>query len=388
MLFERSFCTAPQCSPSRAALHTGRYPHATGMLGLAHAPFGWQLHADEQHLAQRLRAVGYRTALVGRQHLTERERAAELGYDRVTPVKPAREEADAALALLTELAPPFYLEVGFEEPHRPYDFGGAQPDTAGGVEIPPYLPQTPEAREDLAAFQGAVRQMDSAVGRVLAALDQLQLGDTTWIVFATDHGIAMPRAKATLYDPGLESALLMRCPSGFSGNGRRVAALVSNVDVVPTILDGLGVPAPHSLHGRSLWPLLRGQPYQPRAEIFAEKTYHTHYEPMRCVRTARHKLIVNLEIDQAVDVPTDIQLSPIYPSLIPAFAHTRPHLEVYDLEADPWEQTNLADRPELRPIQADLSARLLSWMRETADPLLQGPVASPYYASALARLSG
>src|SRR5919204_2146664 len=86
--FDNVFCTAPQCSPSRASLHTGRYPHATGVMGLAHPPFSWPLAPTERHLAQLLGEAGYSTALVGMQHLIERGSAHELGYTRVMPVAP------------------------------------------------------------------------------------------------------------------------------------------------------------------------------------------------------------------------------------------------------------------------------------------------------------
>ncbi len=96
VLFENSFCTSPQCSPSRAALHTGRHAHSVGMLGLAHHPFGWRLNRDEQHMAQRLRAAGYETALCGVQHLTSTREVAELGYqvyDKADPVVPAQQHS-------------------------------------------------------------------------------------------------------------------------------------------------------------------------------------------------------------------------------------------------------------------------------------------------------
>ncbi len=387
--FARSFATAPQCSPSRASLHTGRYPHSAGMLGLAHHPFGWRLGPDEQHLAQRLRDRGYATALVGRQHLTAHERAAELGYGTTAPVRPAGEEAAAAGALLRQLGSgtsPFYLEVGFEEPHRPYDFGGAEPDTSRGVAVPGYLPDSQEARTDLAALQGAIRVMDSGVGRILHALAQLGLDETTWVVFATDHGVAMPRAKGTLYDPGIEAALIMRWPAGDIGVGRTCPELISNVDVVPTMLEGMGFGVPTEIQGRGAWPWLRGEPHQPRAEIFAEKTFHTYYEPMRCIRTDSHKLIANLEVSTAVDVPADVRSSPIYPLMLRQFGGVRPYLELYDLAADPWEQHNLVDEPLLAELRGELAGRLVSWMRATGDPILDGPVPSPYYADALARL--
>ena len=360
-------------------------------MGLAHSPYGWRLDPRERHVAHLLADAGYSTTLVGMQHLIERGSARELGYQRVLPVAPADEEAIAAVALLRDLAAggrPFYLEVGFEEPHRPYDFGGAQPDQSRGVAVPPYLPDLPEARQDLAAFQGAIRQMDRGVGTILAALDELGIGDSTCVVFATDHGAAMPRAKCTLYDPGIEVALLWRWPVAGLYGGRVVSELVSNVDVTPSLLDGLGVPAPAHIQGMSFWPLLQGGGYTPRDAVFAEKTFHTYYEPMRAIRTADMKLIVNLEVSTRVDVPADIRASPIYPRMLDQLNAVRPVVELYDLRDDPWEQHNLADDPKVASVQADLRRRLLRWMQETNDPLLHGPVASPYYSAALAFLEG
>ncbi len=389
--FARSFCTAPQCSPSRASLHTGRYPHSAGVMGLAHAPYGWRLDPTERHVAHLLAEAGYTTTLVGMQHLIERGSAHELGYQQVLPVAPADEEALAAVALLRELARsgrPFYLEVGFEEPHRPYDFGGAQPDASKGVVVPPYLPDLPESRQDLAAFQGAVRQMDRGVGMILAALDDLGIADTTCVIFATDHGIAMPRAKCTLYDPGIEVALLWRWPAARVHQGRVVSDLVSNVDVAPTLLEGLGVPVPANVQGLSFWRLLQGSGYTPREQVFAEKTFHTYYEPMRAIRTASKKLIVNLEVSTSVDVPSDVRASPIYPRMLQQLDGVRLPVELYDLLEDPWEQHNLAEEPDLASAKTDLRQRLLRWMKETDDPVLQGPVASPYNSAALASLQG
>jgi N-sulfoglucosamine sulfohydrolase len=389
--FERSFCTAPQCSPSRASLHTGRYPHSAGVLGLAHPPFGWRLDPRERHVAQILRDVGYSTTLVGMQHLIERGSAHELGYAQVLPVAPAYEEADRAVALLRELSRqdrPFYLEVGFEEPHRPYNFGGAVPDASRGVAVPGYLPDAPESRADFAAFQGAIRQLDAGVGRILAALDELGIADTTCVVFATDHGAAMPRAKCTLYDPGIEVALVWRFGSAGVSGGRVISEMISNVDVTPTLLEGLGMSVPAVVQGRSFWPLLEGRSFSPRAEIFAEKTFHTYYEPMRAIRTAHHKLIVNFEVSTAVDVPADVRESPIYALMLPRLNAIRAPVELYQLGDDPWEQRNLADQPDLDSVQADLGQRLLGWMQATDDPLLRGPVASPYYADVVGRLRG
>lgn len=390
VVFERSFCTAPQCSPSRAALHTGRFPHATGMLGLAHSTFAWRLNPDEQHIAARLRAAGCETALMGIQHVAGHDEVSTLGYDHIFPLAPARQMAQTAAHFLADPARherPFYLEIGFVEPHRPYDYAGTPPDERKGIDLPAYIPDTPEARAEFAQLQGMIKAMDEGVGIVLEALAANGLAEDTWVIFTADHGLAMPRAKCTLYDPGIETALLMRWPARGLVGGRRLDPLISNIDIVPTLLEGLGLPAAETAHGRSFWPLLQGAPYQPNAMIFAEQTFHTSYEPLRGVRTERYKLIANL--DQGITaIPSDIRQSPIYPQMMEVITQAHPYLELYDLQADPAERENLAGRPDMAAVEAELRGHLLRWMEATGDPLLAGPPASPFYRAALDALRG
>ncbi len=389
LLFERSFCTAPQCSPSRAALHTGRHAHANGMHGLAHDPFRWRLHAGERHLAHYLRETGYRTALFGIQHLTDAAGAPALGYDEIYDRAPAAALGQAAtdwLATQAGQTEPFYLEVGFFEPHRRWDFGDVEPDDQLGAELPPYLPQTPEARAEVAQLQGAIAALDSAVGRIVAALETQGLLQDTWLIFVTDHGLAMPRAKCTLYDPGIETALLMHWPGGGLTGGRRIPQLISHVDVVPTVLEALGLDRPQRLHGRSFWKLLQGAYFQARDVVFAGKTFHTAWEPMRGLRTEDHKLVLNLCQDIAINVPGDIQLSPVYPQMIEEINARRPAVELYDLQTDPLERDNLAGQAQHQALERALLERLYRWMEGTGDPLLQGPIASPAWKEAIAEL--
>jgi hypothetical protein len=148
----------------------------------------------------------------------------------------------------------------------------------------------------------------------------------------------------------------------------------------------LNLPLPENLQGRSFRGLLTGDSYAPRSEIFAEKTFHTAYEPMRAIRTATHKLIANFEIGLAYDVPADVMQSPIYPLLVPELARVRDHIELYDLTVDPWERANHAGTPELAEIERDLLARLHAWMLETGDPLLDGPIPSPFFRESRSRL--
>lgn len=390
--FENSFCTAPQCCPSRAALYTGRYPHVNGMLGLAHPPFDWRMGPDEAHLSYIMQTNGYHTAQIGVQHVTTQsvEPIKMLGFHEVEMSHDADDTAERVVNFLGRVEQrPFFLNIGFEEPHRDPEgyFLQAPPDDSNGVSLPPYIPDIPEAREEFAQLQGVIRKMDAAVGKVWEALAANDLLKDTLFIFTTDHGLAMPRAKSTMYDPGIEAALIMYGePFGITG-GQVLDPLISNVDIVPTILDAIDGTAPNPLQGRSFWPLLTGGDYTPREEIFAEKTFHTDYEPQRAIRTSRYKLIWNAEVD-IINVAADIQHSPIFPHMIEELTIERPPFELYDLDADPVERDNLAGNPDLADVETDLRERLRDWMQATNDPLLEGPVASPYYYRARRLLLG
>lgn len=390
--FENSFCTAPQCCPSRAALYTGRYPHVNGMLGLAHPPFDWRMGPDEAHLSYIMQTNGYHTAQIGVQHVTTQsvETIKMLGFHEVEMSHNADDTAERVGNFLGRVEQrPFFLNIGFEEPHRDPDgyFHQAPPDDSNGVSLPPYVPDIPEAREEFAQLQGVIRKMDAAVGRIWDALEANDLLKDTLFIFTTDHGLAMPRAKSTMYDPGIETALILYGePFGITG-GQVFDELISNVDIVPTILDAIDGTAPNELQGRSFWPLLTDGDYTPREAIFAEKTFHTDYEPQRAIRTDRYKLIWNAEVD-IINVAADIQHSPIYPHMIDELTIERPPFELYDLDADPVERDNLAGNPDYADVETDLRQRLRDWMQATDDPLLEGPVASPYYYRARRLLLG
>jgi len=363
--FTQAFATAPQCSPSRASLASGLYPHNNGVMGLAHAGFDWELAVP--HAAAIFAEQGFQSHLFGGQHVTPHPE--RLGFEAIHPTTDfekvlARHGKDQRL----------YLEINFDETHRPYPPTGS---AVVGLEIPGYLPQSAEAMEEMTAVQHAITAMDAAVGRVLAALERSGRADDSLVIFTTDHGLAMPRAKCTLYDPGLEVALLMRWPAGGIGRGTTRTELVSNIDVLPTLLESCGVPVHEGIQGQSL--IGPG-----REAVFAEKTFHSYYDPMRCIRTHRHKYIRNFETAFAVEVPADIQLGPIFRANPGRYSVDRPSMvELYDLQADPLEQRNLAGNPETAGVELELSDRLWTWMRETADPLLLGPVASPRYKMAV-----
>lgn len=404
-VFDAAFATAPHCSPARASLFTGTYPQTNGVLGLTHDPFGWDLDDPGTHLARRLRDAGYRTELIGVHHesrvLPDDVVAARLGFDRVRTggdrdVVVAR-TADALAGAVARDAP-FYLQVGFHEPHRtpsPSDPPGVmgflgdtvRPDDSLGHTIPTYLRNDAGARAEIAELQGAVRHMDEGVGRVLARLDALGLRDDTVVVFTTDHGLPLPGAKCTLYDPGLEVALMMRVPGRDAWRGRRIAPMVSHVDVLPTLFQLLGLPAPGEEAGTSLVPLVE-QGRAARPYTFGQLTHHTYYDPKRSARSATHKIIVNFANAPRTMDPTQSWVHRSLPaSLSGPSVGTSPLHELYDLRLDPGETRDVAGEPAYHDVLAELSAVLLGWMRATGDPLLTGAPPTGRHREALAVLS-
>jgi arylsulfatase A-like enzyme len=388
--FANSFCTSPTCSPSRAALFTGRYAPSNGVLGLTHGQFGWDLHDDEVHLARYLADAGYRCEQFGVMHETPRR---DVGYDahHCQPHRPCLETAAAVGERIEALGredQPWYMQVGFLEVHSPFDYGGAEPDDSRGVTIPPFLEPDDHLRTLMAAYQGAIHRADTAVGRILDALEATGQADNTIVLFTPDHGICFPRAKGSLYDPGLRVAHVMRWPGGGWQGGVVHEPMISNVDHLPTLLSALGLDVPKRLQGCSYLPLLDGGDYAPRQHVFAEQTYATsHYDPRRCVRSERYKLIANM-------IPTcpfregKGRIVQAYKDKIGIMygLGEAPNFELYDLQEDPVEFENLIDSADHQQIAAELKAALADWMHRTDDPLLHGPPAERMYRDTIAAL--
>ncbi|OYR71861.1 N-sulfoglucosamine sulfohydrolase, partial [Halorubrum sp. E3] len=246
--------------------------------------------------------------------------------------------------------------------------------------------------EDVADLRSVISEvLDPAVGRYRESLADHGLAEETVFVFTTDHGLAIPRAKGTCYDPGIETAFLVHQPGVVEG-GNVHESLVTNVDFTPTMLDLLGVDPPTDASGESFAPLLRGEPHDERDRIFAEMTWHDRYNPIRAIRTERYKYVRNFSVLPKVFVPMDVAPTASGREVHEEFhVPQRPAEELYDLEADPDESENLAsdkkpfepaaEASDPDPAHVDALDRLRdeleSWMASTDDPLLDGPVPYP-----------
>ena len=376
VMFRQAFCAAPVCSGSRAALLTGQCTHATGMLGLAHR--GYRLTYPERHIVNVLRSAGYWSGLIGEQHVSADP--ADVGYDRVVDLDTTkvRDVAPAATRLIAERAQtdePFFLSVGFFETHREY-FEPSSLRDALYSRPPENIVDTPITRRDMASFKASARSLDQGVGMVLEALDENDLVAETLVIMTTDHGLAFPDAKTTLFDRGTGVLLLMRGPGSFE-RGRVVDSLVSHLDIFPTICDIAGIDPPDWLEGLSLLPLVGGDLDELHQELFSEVTYHAAYEPQRAVRTARYKYIKRYDEQHPGRVLANLDDGLTKDVLVAhGWANVDPPREsLFDLWLDPTEGTNRIDDPELAGVLKDLKGRLHDWMVRTDDPLLQGAVA-------------
>lgn len=375
VLFRNAFCAAPSCSGSRASLLTGTYCHQNGMMGLAHR--GFRLNEPRHHLVRTLAAAGYHTEMIGEQHVSVSPDT--LGYDVVHDISDTTVNSvgPAAIeALSGGIQQPFFMSVGFFETHRSFFAPSSIRDRVYSLP-PPFLPDTSEIRQDVAAYKASARSLDQGVGAVLNTLHETGLDRNTLVICTTDHGLAFPTAKASLLDRGIGVMLIMRGPGMPPGTAHD--ELVSQLDIFPTICEIAGIEPPRWLEGRSLVGLVdRTEAPGTRREIFSELTYHAAYEPQRAVRTERFKYVRRFD-DYPFPVLPNCDDSPSKEAYLERGWASWPvaREQLHDLFFNPGEGRNSIDDPAYADVLADLRSRLERWMVATDDPLLHGPVAPP-----------
>ena len=374
--FGMHVATAPICIPSRSSMYTGSLPHEVGVIGQE------PLAPGTICMAARFRRAGYRTVLCGRLMIPNDPHW--VGFARQIATVPEEQAAAAAAFIETQrdAATPFLLQVSFTQCHRP--FGAAfDPEVPERIAVPPYLPDTDATRRDLATLAWQIRDMDARVGRILAAIDHAGLREGTLVVFTTEHGPAVARAKHTIYDSGLRTALLMRLP-GAIAPGRTIDELSSNVDLLPTLADLCGVAQPQGIQGMS-WAaqLAPGEPAAPlRRWAFSQLNWgrrsgRWYYTPARSIRTSRYKLIRSYRrVPIYVDNGWLARYAGDRETVERWYGSPLPNKQLFDLSEDPFELRDLAGDPALADVEAQLRERLDQHLRATGDPVLRGPVAN------------
>jgi N-sulfoglucosamine sulfohydrolase len=392
--FSHGFAAVSSCSSSRATVYTGQHIHTNGQYGLAHAAHNFSTRVGVKSLPGLLNAAGYRTGIIGKIHVQPRS-VYPFGVEITKDLAGARDVgavARAATSFFKDVGDsPFALVVGYTDPHRAargfandrsYDGIKTAEFRPADLPLPYFLSDHPETRADLADYYQSVHRLDQGIGLMLAALAKAGHADDTLVLFISDNGMPFPGAKTTLYDAGLHLPLIVRSPLQKKA-GVVNQALVSWVDLLPTILDWTGVKAPANLAGRSFLPILTEENPRGWDEVFASHVCHevTMYYPMRSIRTRTHHYIRNLA--HKLDYPTaqDLFESPTWQGVLKRgdrmlgkrsteqFTH-RPAEELYDLQKDPDELHNLAGGEEAGTVLADLRKRLKDWQERTGDPWL------------------
>ncbi|HEX4128582.1 MAG TPA: sulfatase [Pirellulales bacterium] len=370
MRFDRAFLTCSSCSPSRASIITGLYPHQTGAHEL-HMP----LPGDRVTFVELLRAAGYWTVAAGKWHLGPETKPK---FDQVI------EKQGQWVEALKDRPrdKPFFFWFASTDPHRPYEPNSIpQPHGESDVTVPAYLPDTPEVRGDLALYYDEINRLDGAVGEALDELDRQQAAENTFVLFISDNGQPFPRAKTTVYDSGIQTPWIVRWPARVKP-GSVCKSLVSSIDIAPTVCVLAGVSPSPTFEGKNFAPLLANPAATIREYVFAEHNWHDYTAFDRAVRDQRYKYIRSWYTDLPQTPPADAVKSITFQTMLQlggegklldqlqqCFVLPRPEQELYDTETDPNELFNLASDPSYLATLLRMDTALADWQRKTNDRL-------------------
>jgi arylsulfatase A-like enzyme len=404
MTFTRAYVTTPQCVPSRASIMTGRSPIRINM-----TRFSAALPADVKSFPEYLREEkGYYIGVAGRSYHLDgsgnrgeiireihdqhnlRNFADRMDYAKVAQGEKGNAFNDSVFRQFTEFldqvpqGKPFFLQLCYSEPHRPFDGRDIpNPTDPAKLVLPKWFPDTPEVRQDLAGYYDLVSRLDTQFGRVMAELEKRSLKENTLVLFSADNGAALLRGKGTLYNTGIHVPLIVRWPGKIAA-GSKSDELISGEDFGPTCLAAAGIATPADWTGQSFLPILRGERNPPvREYIFAQRGPHAAglpgqtpaFDLSRTIVGKRYKLIYNAMFHlpyRPVDfaglpawrsTEAAAQQGRVHASLVPLYTGLpRPMFELYDLQSDPDELNNLAGKREAAAIERGLRIALSEWM--------------------------
>lgn len=390
-LFSNAYCASPSCSPSRASILTGRYPHQLESAGNL-----WSIMPDKfSNWVSLLTETGYFSGKTRKGWAPGDFQKG--GYTH----NPAGKDFSSFKAFFAERpeGQPFCFWFGSTDPHRVYtpNTGLQTGMPLDEVKVPGFMPDLDCIRNDILDYYFEVERFDRECGEILRVLEAAGELDNTIIVMTSDNGMPFPRAKANLYDYGTRMPLVIRYPQKVSG-GTAVDAFVSFVDFAPSFLEAAGLEVPESISGKSLWPLLADNPdLSGREQVFVERERHANVRkgdlsyPMRAVRNHELFYIQNLiperwpagdptvyqSVGQWGDVDNSISKFLVMDMEGEAAAGEtdffdltfgkRPLEELYAVTDDPYQLHNLAEDPAYAETKAQMRTRLEEWMTASGD---------------------
>lgn len=401
--FENAHVTIAVCQPSRSCLMTGRYPHRNGSEGFE------PIDLDITTLQEVLHKAGYLNGIMGKEsHLDPAEKfcwdvlvksvdmadGKGIGRNPSLYYRYAMEFFEKA----RESGRPFFLMANSNDPHRPFA-GSDQEKSAWGddlpsfrrtieideVEIPGFLPDIPEVRQEIAEYYTSVHRCDESVGAVLRALEETGFADNTLVMFLSDNGMAFPFAKTNCYLASTKTPWIVRWPGKVDPGSVDDEHFISGIDFMPTILDAVSLPQVSGMDGASFLPVLMGEKQENRSFAFTEfhQTAARRRFPMRCVQSKQFGYIFNFWSDKETEFRNESQSGRTFRAMEEAssqnldiayrvdfFLHRAPE-ELYNLKDDPNCLKNLINEPEYRLDAERMRCLLLENLRNTNDPALE-----------------
>lgn len=371
-----AYVTIASCSPSRASIITGRYPHNTGAPEL-HMP----LPEGQAMFPLLLKESGYYTAAMGKWHLGE---SARIGFDAIDDSRPGGGELWVKTLRERPQEKPFFMWFASHDAHRNWEPDpDAPPHEPGDAVVPPYMVDAPATREDLARYMDEVQRLDRYVGEVVTELERQGVLDNTLLIYMSDNGRPFPRDKAGPYEGGIRTPFIVHWPAGSKERGMVSDSLLSAIDVAPTLLEAAAVEIPGSVQGISFLPLFNDPGHTIRNYVFTELNWHTQFYHTRTVRWENFVLIRNAtpelsgmmgaKINRRYPAWLDLVRLREEDGLTPAqqnnFVVPRPAEELFDLRTDPHQLKNLADDARHQPVLTHLRNVLDRWQDETGDTI-------------------
>lgn len=384
--FANAFCTTPSCAASRANILTGHYSHTHGQYGHCHGIHNFHTGNHMPSITKSLTEAGYAAGIIGKMHV-QPESVYPWTHDYQSVEGSSRSPkgmADRAKEFFDEIGDqPFYLHMGFSDPHR--DFGNGQAYTDYGevtydpadIPIPNFLPDHPAVREELAEYYQAISRLDAGFGQAIQALEDAGRAEDTMIIVMSDHGMPFPGGKASSFDSGHNCPLLIARPGGAEVESD---ALVNWNNIAPTVLDWCGVDAPEGLPERSLVPVLDNAHPEGWDEVFFSHTFHevTNYYPYRVLRGRKYKYVRNLFPELMTPLPSDLWRSTTWQAIegeglamgerdTQKFLHQDAEA-LFDIESDPAESVNLIGEPRLKAVVDEMRKKVQDFRVRTEDP--------------------